>query len=241
MMAKISLPFHDAKRSIELPQWGTFTLRPFQLLVFVSITEQGYKHCDGAPIVPALIDTGNSLCFTLHEEQLKAAKPWNMKFQRFDKVYSVYDFHGNIHTAASYNADVWIHDFTLDSLPRSLLVSGDDSANSFKLSLAQDGIACFSSETFEAANIKRKKTLVQSVKSWFTGGPARPAGAAAIRDVERQRSKNSDRLSLPHLPLLGLRALCLNSLTLEMVCNPLGGNLAIINDREYKYKIDSVI
>ena len=35
-------------------------------------------------------------------------------------------------------------------------------------------------------------------------------------------------LSLPHLPWLGLRALCINSLDLHMTCKPSGGQLKII-------------
>lgn len=233
-MAKIDLPFYSEAKSIHVPEWGTVHLKAFQILVFVTITEQGYSTPpQGAPIMPALFDSGNSFCFTLNEEQLKAATPWNMQLKPLQKVYSFNEFAGISHRAAGWLADAWIYDYTCNNPPPILRKNSPVGDNLLKLSLAQDGIACIdlNQKQVTDTNVKRSggsKGFFHWLFSSSRNQTDDPSHSLELLpSVNRQRDSRTNRLLLPHLPLLGLRALCLNSLRLEMVCTPMGGNLII--------------
>jgi hypothetical protein len=232
-MPKIILPFDSEERSIQVAGWGLVTLKAYQILVFVSITEQGCFRVPGAtPIVPALFDTGNSLGFTLSEAQLGAAKPWGMRFAELNKQYSIRHSLGMVLLARAVLADVWLYDYSYNDPPPPQGHDQSSQRDLIKLSMALDGIACVPSQQPDRPAMKGRdtslKALSQTMRRWFgipAGAQERQQGPQA---VGRRGSVKTDRLSLPHLPLLGLRALCLNSLRADLVCNPRGGSLTIV-------------
>jgi hypothetical protein len=231
-MPKLILPFTSEERSIQVAGWGLVTLKAYQILVFVTITEQGCSQVPGAaPIVPSLFDTGNGLGFTLSDAQLVAAKPWGMRFVELNKQYSIKHSHGMVLTARAVLADVWLHDYSYNDPPPLLMYDRSSQRDSIKLSMATDGIACIPSRQPDRPALKRRdtglKALSGAMRRWFgipTGAQGREQGP---QEVGRRGNVKTDRLSLPHLPLLGLRALCINSLRAELVCNPRGGSLTI--------------
>jgi hypothetical protein len=64
------LPFFDHETTAIVPT-GNVIVRPFQIVVWVSITPQHVIEYDAAtPRVPAVLDTGNNHNFSLREEHL---------------------------------------------------------------------------------------------------------------------------------------------------------------------------
>ena len=236
-MPKIILPFYSEERSVVVPDWGTVRLKAFQILVFVSITEQGYQRVpESAPIVPALFDTGNSLCFTLSEAQLEAATPHGMRMRELKKGYSIRQPGGETLPARAILADVWLHDYSCNNPPPR----GRDASSSqslMKLSLGQDGIACVPARPRSRPPSAWRGTL-QAISDRLLGRRTGPEENRPERQmvVDRQRNPKAERLALPHLPLLGLRAFCLNSRRAVLVCNPQGGMFTIEPMAERKPK-----
>ncbi len=233
-MGTIHLPFYSDARSVVVPGWGTVHLKSFQILVFVRITEQGLRTPpETAPIFPALFDSGNSFCFTLNEEQRQAAVGWGTQLKPLRKAYTVRDSTGTAHPAKGWLADVWLYAYDCNNPPPSLNRGTSLGDTYLKLSLAQDGIASIDSRKHHISGptASRAGRFSRWLRSFSGTGEQQaepvvdPPDAAYV--IARQRDSRTDRLSLPNLPLLGLRAFCLNSLRLEMVCTPKGGRLKI--------------
>jgi hypothetical protein len=232
-MPKISLPFYSEERQVSVRDWVVFKLNAYQILLFVSIAERGFTRPIGAPILPALLDTGNSHCFTLNEEQLEAAKPRGMKLVYFNKKLTIKAYGGGQFPAKLLCADIWLRDYSCDKLPESLARYPSMDEQPGKLSLGQDGIACVSLRKAESTRPEEKQG--QGLGAMWRRLLSRSGEQARElmippepREVgTRLHDPNSTRLSHPNLPLLGMRALCLNSVRLEINCTPNGGKLVI--------------
>jgi hypothetical protein len=226
---KISLPFYNSERTIVVPKWGTITLRPYQILAYLSLTERGYGNCNGDPIFPAVFDTGNSLNLTIHKNQLDAAKPWNMTFAPMRHNYEIRGLSGVISTAKALSANAWLHDYTPSTVPGSYEVANNKHIKAFKLTLAHEGIACIDSNSYIIQE-QSVDNLFEKIISFFKQKDTN-SYENNLQEI-RQRNDKSSRLSLPHLPLLGLRALCINSLNIHMICNPFGGQIDIYDGKD---------
>jgi hypothetical protein len=224
------LPFYSKARSIHCRDRGPVPLKPYQILLFASITEHAYETPNRAPIFPALLDTGNSLCLTLSERQLEAAKPWGMTLPPIEKTYSIKDAWGNSHEAKAFFGAVWIQNYIWDDMDKSLKEIG---AGPMKLALGESGIACVVSKKGHTspANAKRGRSLRKFWDNLWHGASKRAAGPGNPEESmlipEPKHNPSTHRLSLPHVPLLGLRALCLDALNLELNCTSEGGRLTI--------------
>jgi hypothetical protein len=230
-MAKVTLSFNSKGQSFRVPEWGPVELKPYQILMLVSITEQGYETFPRtASIVPALFDTGNSHCLTLSEEQLKVATAWGMRLDSLGKIYRILDAGGNTHKAEAIRADVWVHNYKVTYNKKSECEIRPFDDHPVKLSLAQEGIACVKNPR---ARSKEKpshglSTVFQKlVPPIFKRTDDLEVSHESTSIGKRLHDPTTTRLSFPHLPLLGLRALCLNSLHLEMICAQSGGTLTI--------------
>jgi len=164
------LPFYDSPRIVSSPYWPTvIQLKPFQILLWLSITEQGVDQISSdLPRVPVLLDTGqnHTLCLRdshLMHSGLKAPFPWSSSPLRV-RVAS-----GTERMVPRLLVDVWLHSNIPVLMEHPLLIR-----------LGLRGAACF---------------LL------------------------------SGAIQGPHLPLLGLAALCAGSVTVEMQCKPEGGIL----------------
>jgi hypothetical protein len=98
------LPFFDRETRAATPT-GEVIVRPFQIVIWVSITPQHVINLDAAaPRFPAVLDTGNNHNFSLREEHLLS---WAgaVPSQHFDR--------GQINIAGQavplVTANVWLH------------------------------------------------------------------------------------------------------------------------------------
>jgi hypothetical protein len=64
------LPFSEAHFEVRTPD-GIFDVKPYQIVVMVSITARNIAELDpGAPRIPAILDTGHNHNFAIRREQL---------------------------------------------------------------------------------------------------------------------------------------------------------------------------
>lgn len=144
------------------------TLKPYQVLVTVSVTPAGTDRlpADALPM-PAILDTGHNHTLSLREDHLTAVgfpQPWPWS----STPLRVRDTSGTEREVPRLLADVWLH--------------GDSGTSPYPLRLGFRGIACYL-----------------------------PTGIVPG----------------PHLPLLGMAALCAGSVSLEMHCRPDGGTVRL--------------
>jgi hypothetical protein len=98
------LPFFDHETTIALAT-GKAVIRPFQVVVWVSITRDDVMSLDSAaPRFPAVIDTGNNHNFSLQEEQLFSLAGTSLaNHLRLGRVWI------GQQTVPVISANVWLH------------------------------------------------------------------------------------------------------------------------------------
>jgi hypothetical protein len=227
-MDSINVPFFDKGRKIIVPDWGTIHLKSYQILLLVCVTEQRLDAPPSrTPLFPALFDTGHSHCFSLSKEQFDAATTRGRPLPLTNKIYSFKDAAGTEHKAKGWYADIWLHNFDYQHIGNQTHKIQRSAGLPLKLALAQEGIGCVVPP--EDSTQKKQGNRLKGL--WEKVFGTRAAQSISLQESEpmprRLRDSSSNRLALPHLPLLGLRALCLNGLQITMICTHLGGTLTI--------------
>lgn len=223
-MANITLRFYDEEKKITVPKWGEIRLRPYQILAYISITRRNADTCSNAPIFPAIVDTGCGHCLAIHKDQFEAAKPWGMEFTPMQGEGSIRGFNGVISVSKPFRGDAWLHDFSPATVPANHRVPEVNNVKSVKLFFAQEGITCYGYEQSVIDSDEAAIGFFQRISAIFK----KPSSRTPLTVVAgRLRDETSNRLALPHLPLLGLRSLCVNYFDIEMVCNPRGGQVRL--------------
>ena len=167
-----TLTFSVAARDVtDLGYPEAIRLKPYQVLLWVSITHRGLQHLpSGTPRLPVLLDTGHNHNLSLREEHLAHSgleTPWPWS----GSSLKVRDASGIERDVPRLFVDVWLH----RDAPQP-----DEKAHPLRLGFR--GAACY---------------------------PTRGS------------------VQGPHLPLLGLAALCAGSLSLEFECHPAGGTIRL--------------
>jgi hypothetical protein len=164
--------FSASARKVEEAVWPTpIPLKPYQILVWVSLAHPGIEHLPPeTPRLPALLDTGHNHNLSLREEHLQHCAlspplPWS------SVPLQVRDASGAEWAIPRLLVDVWLH----SNLPEL-------ADRPYPLRLGFRGVTCYPAS-----------------------GPVKG----------------------PHLPLLGLAALCAGSLTVEVRCTLAGGILNV--------------
>jgi hypothetical protein len=163
-----NLSFSAAPTDLVVPWAQTVRLKPFQLVVWVSLSPRGMSRLpEDVPRLPALLDTGHNHNLSLREQHLPYSGLTPDQLEWRGTPLRVRDASSREWEVARLLVDVWVHSNTTRLSRRP-----------FPLRLGAVGAACYPER-----------------------GPV--AG--------------------PFLPLIGLRALCVNSVDLELRCRPDGG------------------
>jgi hypothetical protein len=105
-----TLTFSATARDVIDSVWPTaIRLKPFQVLLWLSITHRGLEHLPpGTPRLPALLDTGHNHNLSLREEHLvhsglETPWPWS------SSLLKVRDASGIERDVSRLLVDVWLH------------------------------------------------------------------------------------------------------------------------------------
>lgn len=153
-----------------LPWSGPAWLKPYQLVVWVSVTRRGLRQLpEGVPRLPALLDTGHNHNFSLRQEHLFLTGLAPDELEWRGTPLRVRDASAREWDVPRLLVDVWLH----SNLPRL-------ARRPYPLRLGAVGAGCY------------------------------------LRQMP---------VAGPFLPLIGLRALCMSRISLELHCRPDGGSL----------------